>query len=454
MGRSRDRESWLEDFSIVLRPDVIRSTLRKPDFEVFAGSKVLAGLWLAAIAASAGALAGACAGPEFLSRVWPAFVGLVVVGPAMWVAVDRSTRAMFGAPIAYLAGWTVFFGSLVAALSIWSAQLSSPAWAYGVAGGVGFFLLGITGAQIDPPNAGPNDGWFLTSAATCPAANCAAVWIYRNGFNEPHTLLHSASVGVIAATPFLAVTMALYLKVWNVREGFDRLAALYLHNDRFLDAAIRLLDKALRSSPTDAGLHDRRALALGLAGKVDIAGADWARHRELAPESVRPLISQGWLHLRRERPGEAAAAFEEAVKRRKNERWAIAGLGLARLRLGDAAGAVDAFERLQGKTVWAGRPTNGHDALSLTCLAEAQLALGHPEHAIVTATNAIEEFDSAHGRTWLVRADAHVRLGDVGAAARDYKSALRADEEIGVRARALAGLEAIDRPVRESEPDS
>jgi|GEM_PF-5402514 len=453
MGRSRDEDGWLEDFSIVLRPDVIRSTLRKPGFEVFTGSKVLAGFWLAAVAATAGALAGIGAGPELLSRVWPTFVVLLIVGPAMWVAVDRSTRAMFGASIAYLAGWAVFFGSLVAALSIWSAQLSAAGWAYGVAGGVGFFLLGITGAQIEPPTSGPNESWFLTSAVTCPAANCAAVWIYRNVFDEPHTLLHSASVGVIAATPFLAVRMALYLKVWNVREGFDRLAALYLHNNQFLPAAIRLLDKALRSSPADAGLYDRRALALGLADRPDVAGSDWARHRELAPASTRPLISQGWLHLRRERPAEAAAAFEEAVKGRKNERWAIAGLGLARLRLGDAAGAVDAFERLQGKTVVNGRPAGGHDALSLTFLAEAQLALGHPERAIRIATDAIEEFDSIHGRTWLVRGDAHARLGDLDSAARDYNSALAADEEIGVNARAIAGLGAIDRPIIESEFD-
>lgn len=271
--------------------------------------------------------------------------------------------------------------------------------------------------------------------------------MYRNCFSEPHTLLHSAGVGVIAATPFMAITMALYLKVWNVREGLNRLAALYLHNDRFLDAAIRLLDKGLRNSPDDAGMYDRRALASALSGKPDDAEADWARHRELAPASVQWLISQGWLHLRRERPSEAATAFEEATKRSKNECWAIAGLGLARLRLGDTGGAVEAFERLQGKNVVNGSPANCETALSLTCLAEAQLALGEPEIAIGTATRAIEEFNSFHGRTWLARADARVRLGDVDAAAKDYNAALRADDEVGVEARALAGLDAINCPV-------
>lgn len=453
MARATRYDSWLEDFSIVLQPDAIRTLRRGPEFEVFTGSKVLAGLWIAAVAALAGALGGVLAGPEMLSRVWPTFAGLLVVGPAMWIGVDRLTRAMFGAAIAYLAGWSIFFGSLTAALSIWSAQLASAGWAYGVAGGVGFLLLGITGAQIDPPNAKPTDSWFLTSALTCPAANCAAVWTYRNWFGEPHTLLHSAGVGVIAATPFIAVTMTLYLKVWNARDGVDRLAALYLHNDRFLEAAIRLLDRGLKRSPADAGLYDRRALAWGLAGNSNAAESDWVRHRELGPKSVRPSISKGWLHLRRREASEAAKAFQAALERRKNERWAIAGLGLARLQSGDARGAVQAFQRLEAKTAVDGRPVTGHDALSLTRLAEAQLALGQFEPAIAAATSAIEEFDSPHGRTWLARADAHVALANADAAAKDYNSALRASDEVGVRERALAGLESVNRPVDEDEDE-
>lgn len=453
MARSVDHDSWLEDFSIILRPEAIQRIRRRPEFEIFTGSKVLAGLWIAGVATLAGALGGVIAGPELLTRVWPSFVGLLVLGPAIWVALHRLTRSTFGGPIAYLAGWAVFFGSLTAALSIWSAQLSSAGWAYGVAGAVGFFLLGITGAGIDPPGARASESWFLTSAITCPIANCAAVWLYRNGFSEPHTLLHSAAFGIVAATPFMTVTIALYLKVWNVREGLDRLAALYLHNGRFVDAAIRLLDRAIANAPNDARLYDRRALASGLAGNRDAAESDWKRHREIAPESVAPLISRGWLHLRGEAALEAAASFEEAVRRGKNERWALAGLGLARLRLGQAAGAVETFARLEGKIVVEGRPSNARDALTLTCLAEAQLALGHPELAIATATIAIDEFDSPHGRTWLARAEAHVRLAELDAAAKDYNSALRASDEVGVEERAIAGLEAINRPVDESEEE-
>ena len=82
MGSSRDEDSWLEDFSIILRPDAIRSMRRRPEFEVFTGSKLLAGLWLTVVAALAGALGGLLAGPELLTRVWPTFLGVLIVGPA------------------------------------------------------------------------------------------------------------------------------------------------------------------------------------------------------------------------------------------------------------------------------------------------------------------------------------------------------------------------------------
>jgi hypothetical protein len=43
--------------------------------------------------------------------------------------------------------------------------------------------------------------------------------------------------------------------------------------------------------------------------------------------------------------------------------------------------------------------------------------------------------------------------GDIDGAAKDYNKALEADEEIGVKERRLAGLEAIHRPVVELDWD-
>jgi hypothetical protein len=71
------------------------------------------------------------------------------------------------------------------------------------------------------------------------------------------------------------------------------------------------------------------------------------------------------VHLHRERPADAAASFENAAGRRKPDRWALVGLGIARLRQADPRGAITALEAIPGQS---------HDALSLTWLAEAYLA--------------------------------------------------------------------------------
>ena len=144
--------------------------------------------------------------------------------------------------------------------------------------------------------------------------------------------------------------------------------------------------------------------------------------------------------LRRDRASEAAAHFEQAGRASPKERWAWIGLAVAKLKLGDAAQAIAALEQV---------PDAERQALDLTYLAEALLALGDARLAEQTASEAIEELDSIHGRSWIVRAEARRLLGDIDGAARDYNKALNASDEPGIEQQALDGLEAINRPIKE-----
>ena len=94
-------------------------------------------------------------------------------------------------------------------------------------------------------------------------------------------------------------------------------------------------------------------------------------------------------------------------------------------------------------------PEAKRQALDLTYLAEALLASGDTMLAERTATDAIDELDSIHGRSWIVRANARRLLGDIDGAAKDYNKALSASDEPWIEQYALDGLEAIDRPVEE-----
>ena len=117
---------------------------------------------------------------------------------------------------------------------------------------------------------------------------------------------------------------------------------------------------------------------------------------------------------------------------------------MARLRLGDAAQAVAALERV---------PDRERLALDLTYMAEAQLALGDTELAERTASDAIDEFDSIHGRSWMARARARRLLGDIDGAARDYNKALIARDEPWIEQQALEDLQAIGRPVTDDDDE-
>jgi Tfp pilus assembly protein PilF len=87
----------------------------------------------------------------------------------------------------------------------------------------------------------------------------------------------------------------------------------------------------------------------------------------------------------------------------------------------------------------------------VTYLAEATLAAGDAAAAERLADEAIDELDSIHARTWLVRGNARHALGDHEGAARDYSRAWGIEVEEGIQERALAGLDTIGYPLDEEE---
>lgn len=440
---TRDQNSWIYDFSLVLTPDAIRRIADGPGYEAFTGSKARAYPWLVVVAMIAGAFGGIMVSGALWSRWWQVPLWLAAVA-AFVTIVRRITTAAYPPPIGFLVGWCVFFGIVTGAFAMWGAQLTSGAWAYGIAGGLMFFLIGITGGLIPPPNAKEREDWFLTSAIMAPIGGCAAVWIYRDVLPDPSTLLAAGLTGVIAALPFLALTMALHLAAWRPARGMKKLAMLRLHSDGLAAEAIPLLDAAIAEDDGDAEAVELRALGHALVGRSTEAEADWARLTELTPGTNAPDIGRGWAALRRGDNSAAMEAFAAAKPARKHDAWVLKGLGITHLRQGESAAALEALNAI---------PARAHDALSLTYLAEAWLGVDDLPNAIATAADAIEEADSIHGRTWLVRAEAYRRRGKIDSAAEDYNRALWAADEVGIEERAIAGLEAIDRPVSSDEPE-
>ena len=437
---ARERDLWLGDFSLVFSRDHFRSVRSAPQYEVFSGSKPLALLWLAVLAAAGGGLGGTLVSGALWGPWWqvPAWIAALVATTAIAVP---PTYPLFGQPLGFMAGWSLFWGLLIGAVAMWGAQLNGAGWAYGIAGGIGF-LAGITQGVYEPDDLQGHDGFFAISMIAAPAGACLAAWLYRHGVLGESGLSSAAFVGSLAGLILLGLSMAYFFSRLDNLGGLKRLAALLLHRDATVGEAIVVLNAAIRLAPGDASLFDRRALAHALSGNEPAAERDWARAAELEPGSIAPTISRGWLALRRDRASEAATHFEQAGRASTKERWAWIGLAVAKLKLGDAAQAIAALEQV---------PAAERQALDLTYLAEALLALGDATSAEQTATDAIDELDTIHGRSWIVRAKARRLLGDIDGAAKDYNIALSASDEPWIEQHALDGLEAMDRRVDEME---
>jgi len=433
-----ERDIWLNDFSFVISKDHFRSVRRDPEYEVFGGSKPWAFVFLVVVAAAAGVLGGTLVSGALWGPWWQVPAWLVAVVATAFVAY-RLGLGLFGPPLGFMAGWSLFWGLLIGAIAMWGAQLDGPGWAYGVAGVIGFFI-GITQGIYEPDDLRGHDGFFAISMIAAPLGACLAAWLYRHGLVGEGNLASAAWTGMLAALILIGPSMAYFFARLDNLAGLKRLAALLLHRDETAGDALVPLDAAIRRVPGDATLFDRRGLAHALSGNEAAAERDWARASELAPGSVAPAISRGWLALRRDRASEAAALFERAGRAQPRERWAWIGLAIAKHKTADPAGAIAALERVAEVQ---------RQALDLTYLAEALLARGDAKLAEQTATDAIDERDSIHGRSWIVRAEARRLLGDINGAAKDYNMALRASDEPDTEQRALDGLDTIDRPVEE-----
>ena len=442
MANKRTYDGWLDDFSHVLTRKAVEGNRRGPGFEVFAGSKPLAVAWLAIISAIAGALGGTLVSGALWS-FWlqvPLWLVAVVV---FCIVVWKATTAFSGQYLAFLAGWCIAWGLLIGLCAMWAAPRSGSGTAYGIAIGIGL-LFGLMQGGYEPEDLKSRDGYLMLSLLLAPVGASLAAWLYRNALPNPDLLATAALTGALAGLVFLGPVMAFLFARLNNVDGLRRLALLLLHNDETAAEALPVLDSALQLAPRDADLIERRAFACTLLGRSQEAEADWTRHTELDPQSLAREIAQGWVHLRRGRPAEAVASFEKVAAPRKRDVRAAIGLGVARLRLRDGPGAVAALETIAGQS---------HSALSMTYLAEAYLAAGNAKQAEATASDAIEELDSFHGRTFIVRGDARRAMGNLDGAAKDYSRAHWLGEELGVEEQAMTRLTEIGRPVEEVDPD-
>jgi Flp pilus assembly protein TadD len=432
---SKERvEPWLEDFTVVLNPHHFRVLVDNPrTFEVFTGSK-----GMAAAAAIVSGLIGGVFGASLVnaalwSKLWLPPSWLVLIALAWWIANRLAARTM-GPVGRFMVGWCFFWGVLMGMTAGWGAQLKTAGWAYGIAGGFGF-IVGITEAAYEHPDMKGHDGWFMLSALLGPLAAVLCVVLARHGVLPVTSLANGALLGALAAGLAIAPLLILLAVNWDNAEALGRTGALYLHSDSGLRrAAATSIGQALRMKPNNAYLIHLQAMSSALDGDDAAADVQWRRHLELEPKSVEPLVGRAMVHLRNDKVEAAIPLLEEAVRKNPKHARASATLALAMHRRGDLDGAIALYEKALKLAP---------DALTMTRMAQAELDAGRPQDALIACEDAISELDSIHGRTWLVRARAHLALGDRDKAEEDFREALEISDETDIYDEAQAGLESM-----------
>ena len=113
-------------------------------------------------------------------------------------------------------------------------------------------------------------------------------------------------------------------------KGLAELARVY-HANGFLDEASRCYAGLEQIEPREPRWPHLHATILAGYGEIEPALALWQKVRELAPDYLAAQLRSGDSLLKANRPGEATAAYEAALRLEPNNPYAL--LGLARIDL-------------------------------------------------------------------------------------------------------------------------
>jgi len=150
-----------------------------------------------------------------------------------------------------------------------------------------------------------------------------------------------------------AVAAALFYQRFSADREYQRLLA---DGDKLLAAgenyrAVQAFSGALAFRPQSMVAYLRRGEASRAQGRDEEAIRDWREATRLAPDAPQPLIELGDLFDARGDFGQAAAWYEQAVERLKDEDPSLLyRLALARYRSGAPGAAIEPLARAAGRS--------------------------------------------------------------------------------------------------------
>ena len=128
---------------------------------------------------------------------------------------------------------------------------------------------------------------------------------------------------------------------WRIHQVLAQAAS---QGDRDLDA-IAEYQAAIKSAPSQPGLHEELATEYWKADKLDEAEAEYRQELAIDPQSLLATYQLGSLLVERAKPQEGKPLIEAALRQNENLTNAYYYLGRAEMQLGNDPAAVGDFKR-------------------------------------------------------------------------------------------------------------
>ena len=439
--RIKDPTAWIEDLTVHLDDEELAGTAAQLEgTAAFTGRKTGIGVWIALMGTVGGAFGAVTLSPEvrgsivaFVAYLVAAFLLLRFVGPLTKRVLDPGVTFLVLSPMF----WTFLIGGLVAICG----RLGAPAWAYGLAIGLGL-LIGMVYGSLSPDVIRGEEAYMATGFLLAPAAAALGTAVLRGPLGGSGSILDLAAAGAIAGAALMLPMGVLIVRLWDEAHGMYRMGLLYLHNDNFAPKAVAYFERALALRPDDAQLWNLRGIAWSRMDEPERARADWAKASQLAPHDAEPHLNRGTDAMRHGEIDHAIECFEKAIALAPRNRTAYSNLGGALERRGDLAAAVEAYDRAIAIDP---EYVNAYSNRGF-----ARFRMGDHEAAVADCDRAIE-LEPRFANAYVNRAHALAALGARAEAEESYRTAIELEPDPRIVEEAMRGLEQLGEDRAESD---
>src|SRR5262245_44312571 len=205
----KDPTEWFDDLSFHIEDQELleQAEALEPTL-IFEGSRILAAVWVALLAAVGGIFGGFTFSPE-VRRSWLVFLAYLASGALVLRYLQPVTTRLMGPSVGWQALGAFFWSFLLATVVILGGRIEAAWLSYTVTIGGGLFI-GLMYGSLNPRFVKQEDAWLLASLPLGALSTWSSVALYRAMLATSVPWWGLPFVGLMVASVFM-IPMAVLL---------------------------------------------------------------------------------------------------------------------------------------------------------------------------------------------------------------------------------------------------